>query len=394
MKFKRFGMLVVLASVFALLVAACGSDPTATPVPPTATATVAAGVPTPTADPWVAEWEAMKAAAAEEGELIAFLCCGFGSRIGDFIGEAETALGIDIVNSTGSSRQQWAKVEAEREAGVFSLDIWTGGLNTSNNRLLPGGALGDLKSLLVNPEVLDESLWYDGAHFWGDFDEERFVFVYGGNASLAEITYNTDLLDPAEITSYADLLDPKWKGQIIARDPREAGTSQSTALYYLMMGEEFLERLLIDQEVVITSDARQAAEQLALGKFAMCLFACTQEVQAAREDGLPVMEDFPHGMSEGSRLSAGGNTLMAVENPPHPAAQKLFVNWFLGKEGQAWWQRVDTSHSRRDDIGTEGVTPLSVRQPGATYVEFESDPEFNDKLNASLEAVGRILAGR
>lgn len=394
MKFQRFGMLVVLASVFALLVAACGSDPTPTPVPPTATPTVAADVPTPTPDPWVAEWEAMKAAAAQEGELIAFLCCGFGSRIGDYIDEAETALGIDIVNSTGSSRQQWAKVEAEREAGVFSLDVWTGGLNTSNNRLLPGGALGDLKSLLVNPEVLDESLWYGGEHFWGDFEEERFVFVYGGNASLAEITYNTDELDPTEIQSYADLLDPKWKGKIIARDPREAGTSQSTALYYLLMGEEFLQKLLIDQEVVLTSDGRQAAEQLALGKYAMCLFACTQEVQAAREDGLPVQEDFPHAMAEGSRLSAGGNTLMAVDGAPHPAAQKLFVNWFLGKEGQAWWQRVDTSHSRRDDIEPIGVSPLSVRQQGATYIEFEKDPGFNDKLNESLEVVGRILAGK
>jgi iron(III) transport system substrate-binding protein len=394
MKSQKVGMLMVLASVFALLVAACGSDPTPTPVPPTPTATTAPDVPTPTPDPWVAQWEAMKTAAAAEGELIAFLCCGFGSRIGDFIGEAETALGIDIVNSTGSSRQQWAKVEAEREAGVFSLDIWTGGLNTSNNRLLPGGALGDLRSLLENPEVLDESLWYSGSHFWGDFEEEKFVFVYGGSASLAEITYNTDLLDPTEIVSYEDLLDPKYKGKIIARDPREAGTSQSTAMYYLLMGEEFLEKLLIGQEVVITSDGRQAAEQLALGKYAMCLFACTQEVQAAREDGLPVQEDFPHGMTEGSRLSAGGNTLMAVGNPPNPAAQKLFVNWFLGKEGQAWWQRVDTSHSLRADIGTEGVTPLSIRQEGATYLSFERDPEFQTKLNESLEAVGRILAGK
>ncbi len=394
MKLQRFGMLVVLASVFALLVAACGSDPTPTPVPPTATATVAANVPTPTLDPWVAEWEAMKAAAAEEGELIAFLCCGFGSRIGDFIEEGELALGIDIVNSTGSSSQQWNKVKAEREAGVYTLDIWTGGLNTSQNRLLPGGALADLKSLLVSPEVLDESLWYNNELFWGDFDTQKYVFAYGGSASLAEITYNTDLLDPSEITSYADLLDPKWKGKIVARDPRENGTSQSTALFYLLMGEEFLQKLLIDQEVVITSDGRQAADQLALGKYAMCLFACTTEVQAAREQGLPVQENFPGTVTEGSRLSTGGNTLMAIDNAPHPAAQKLFVNWFLGKEGQAWWQRIGADQSLRTDIDLDGVTPGNIRQEGSTYLLVERDPNFNDKINESVAAVTRILATR
>lgn len=391
MKLQKFGMLVVLASMFALLVAACGSDATPTAVP---TATAATDAPTPTPDPWVAEWDAMKAAAAEEGELFAFLCCGFGSRIGDFIEEGELALGIDIINSTGSSRQQWDKVKAEREAGVYTLDVWTGGLNTSQNRLLPGGALANLKSLLVSPEVLDESLWYNNEHFWGDFDSKNSVFAYGGSASLAEITYNTDLLDPSEIKSYADLLDPKWKGKIVARDPRENGTSQSTALFYLLMGEEFLERLLIDQEVVITSDARQAADQLALGKYAMCLFACTTEVRAAREQGLPVEENFPGTVSEGSRLSTGGNTLMAVDNAPHPAAQKLFVNWFLGKEGQAWWQRIDTSQSLRTDIGVEGVTPGNVRQEGSTYLLVERDANFNDKINESVAAVTRILANR
>jgi len=393
MKLQKFGMLVILASMFTLLVAACGSDPTPTAVP-TPTPTVAVGVPTPTPDPWVAEWEAMKAAAALDGELIAFLCCGFGSRVGKFIEEGEQALGIPIVVSTGSSRQQWDKVKAEREAGVYTLDVWTGGLNTSQNRLLPGGALADLKSLLVSPEVLDESLWYNNEHFWGDYASQKHVFAYGGSASLAEITYNTDLLNPDEIKSYTDLLDPKWKGKIIARDPRENGTSQSTALFFLLMGEEFLRKLLIDQEVVITSDARQAADQLALGKYAMCLFACTTEVRAAREQGLPVQENFPATVTEGSRLSTGGNTLMALGNAPHPAAQKLFVNWFLGKEGQAWWQRIDTSQSLRTDIGVEGVTPSNVRQEGATYLLVERDENFNDKINESMEVATRILANR
>jgi len=393
MALRKLGLMVVLTSVFALLVAACGSDPTATPAPTnTPVPTVAMDAPTPTADPFTAEWEALKAAAAAEGELISFFCCAFGGSIGPFVEEAEAALGISIVTSTGSSRQQWDKVKAEREAGVFSLDIWTGGLNTSNNRLLPGGALGNLKSLLIHPDVLDESLWFQGSHFWGDNAlTSELVFAYGGSATPANITYNTDLIDPADITSYADLLDEKYRGKIIMRDPRIAGTSQGTALFYMLMGPEWLKTLLTEMDAVVTDDARQAADRLANGDFALCLFSCGTEVENAREAGLPVQEEFPNAMEEGSRVSTGGNTLMAVKNPPHPAAQKLFVNWFLSRDGQDWWQRITGEQSLRNDISIDAVEPANRREAGKDYILMERDPDFQILLNEAVNYAIEVM---
>ena len=381
---RKLGMLAILAGVFAMLAAACGSDPTATPSPTPTQASQA----TPTPDPVAAEWAALKAAAAQEGELIAFFCCAFGDRIQPFIDEAEDALGIKITSSTGSSNQQWQKVQAERAANVYTLDVWTGGLNTTNRQLVPGGALTDLKSLLFHPEVTDESLWFEG-QFWADVDLNK-VFAYGGSASGAEISYNTNLVDPSEITSYWDLLDEKWKGKIVARDPRIAGTSQSTALFYLLMGPEFLEQIL--KEIVIVEDARQAAEQLAQGTYALCLFACTQEVQAAREDGLPVQEEWPGAVEEGARVSTGGNTLVAMDHPKNPNAQKLFVNWFLSGDGQTWWQRITEEQSLRNDIPTDMVKSNSVRDPNKDYLLFERDPNFQQKLDESLEFARQVLA--
>ena len=388
---RRAAALAIIGSILALLISGCGSDPTATPIPPTATPVPVAAEPTPSPDPFLAEWAALKAAAAAEGELIAFFCCAFGRNGKDLMVEAEKELGIKIVMSTGSSRQQWAKVEAERAAGVYSLDVWTGGLRTSNNRLLPAGALSNLKELLIHPEVLDESLWF-GGHFWGDnHKESNKVFAYGGGASLAEITYNTDLLDPAEITSYKDLLDPKWKGKIIARDPREAGTSQGTALYYTLMGKDFLRDLLTTQDITFTSDARMAAEQLALGAYTICLFACGTEVEAARKDGLPVQEDFPNALEEGSRISTGGNTLMALDGAPNPNAQKLFVNWFLTKDGQDWWQRITATQSLRNDIPIDVVTPTGRREAGKTYILMERDVNFQATLEEAVNFVKEVM---
>ena len=84
----RWSVVAGTLGVLALLVAACGSDPTATPVatatptspPAEPTATLAPGEPTPTPAPtatptlappaWQIEWDETLAAAKEEGKVV------------------------------------------------------------------------------------------------------------------------------------------------------------------------------------------------------------------------------------------------------------------------------------------------------------------------------------
>jgi ABC-type Fe3+ transport system substrate-binding protein len=40
---------------------------------------------------------------------------------------------------------------------------------------------------------------------------------------------------------------------------------------------------------------------------------------------------------EGLPASNGFGVLGVIKNPPHPNAAKIFVNWFLSKEGQDWY---------------------------------------------------------
>ena len=90
---------LALAGVFGMLVAACGGDdPTATPTAP------AAATPTAERTAFDIEWDALVAAAQEEGELVTFLCCALGSDIDSFIPAFEAEFWIKWIISTGFSR--------------------------------------------------------------------------------------------------------------------------------------------------------------------------------------------------------------------------------------------------------------------------------------------------
>jgi len=340
------------------------------------------------------EWKALLKAAQKEGKLVTFICCGVGRAVGKMIPEFEKKFGIKWINSTGSSSQQASRVLAERRAGKFSLDVWMGGARTSQTRLLPAGALTPVKSLLIHPEVLDQSAWYGGGLTFLDEKDRAYILAWAGNASTSEIAYNTNLVDPKYIQSYFDLLKPKYKGKIVMRDPAMAGVSQGTAFYYLNpnLGKEFLRRLLTEMDVTITRNARQAAEWLALGKYSICMFSCRQEVRRARRQGLPVEERFPHILKEGSRIGVGGNTVFALDRAPHPNAQKFFLNWWFSREGQLFAQKTDGGNSLRVDISKAAVALQNLRRKEFTYVFLEKETGYLDKMNEALSFVRKVKA--
>lgn len=389
---RKVALTLLTAPALLAAALACGSDPTATPTAtpaPTPTQAMAAATPTPTPEPsgFEADWQALVEAAQDEGELIDFICCAFG-RVADnnALRFFEDKFGVRVVSSTGSSRQNADRVLAEREAEVYTLDMWHGGITTSNTRLVPNGVLANLREQLIHPEVLDPDAWYGGGLPVMDANQEGLIIGYVGNASTAEISFNTDLLDPTELASYWDLLDPKYSGQIVMRDPREAGVGQSTAFYYAneSLGQDFLRRLLAEQEYTIAPDARTAAEWLALGQYSICLFACGTEVENAKDQGLPVEHAFPHQLQEGSRISVGGNALMLVDSGPNPNAAKLFANWFLSREGQTMLQDATGDNSLRVDIPKDNVDVENQRLEGTPYVFSDREPEFQAILENAL----------
>ena len=386
----RLLLLVGLVTVAAFLLGACGGDdPTATPTP---TRAPSAATPTPTVamTAFEVEWEELKTAAQEEGELILYLCCGMGGAIDPLIPEMEQILGIKIINSTGSARDRASKDLAEREAGKISMDVQSAaGSTTPSTILMPAGVIRELKSLLIHPEVLDDSIWYGGDLTW--MDPDRLLLAYGAQPSNSTVNFNTDLVDPAEITSVWDLLEPEWRGKIVMRDPRLGGSSGSVVNFYMQedVGPEFLQ--LLFEYNVFAPDVRTAVEWLATGKYAICMFACSRELRGARLQGLPVEERFPHPL-EDATISVGGSSLFAYDGAPHPNAQKLFVNWWLTREGQAFMQRIDGNNSLRTDISKADVFPENRIPEGVDFIFRNRLPNAREIEEESLAWVVATLA--
>ena len=80
-------------------------------------------------------------------------------------------------------------------------------------------------------------------------------------------------------------------------------------------------------------------------------------------------------MKEGAALVFGGGTIGLLNRAPHPNAAKVFINWFLSREGQtaAYEAMVKNrgyaNESRRVDVPKEKVVPHK-REKSVTYVDM------------------------
>jgi len=87
-----------------------------------------------------------------------------------------------------------------------------------------------------------------------------------------------------------------------------------------------------------------------------------RRIEQAKKAGLPI-EAFPSDQIKEAGAIGGGNSsvLGVFDKAPHPNTAKVFVNWFLSREGQITWQRVlntkvgDGSDSMRVDIPKDDV---------------------------------------
>jgi iron(III) transport system substrate-binding protein len=339
---------------------------------------------------WKKDWEQTLAAAKKEGQVNIYIY-RYEGLLQDFKREYP---GITVQAVTGRGSEMSNRIMAERRAGKFIADVYSGGTNSLFNTLYKGKALDPLKPLLVLPEVTDTSKWYGNEHRYAD-PEGKHIFAFIGSASSSQLSYNTNLVNPKEFKSYTDLINPKWKGKIVALDPRDTGLGATMQFYFYspQIGPEYMKKFFGGMDNTYAKNWQQMTNWLAQGKFAICM-GC-KDSQRAKNQGLPVDDFDTTHWKEGSSFSAGGGSMAYMNQAPHPNAAKVFLNWFLSRKGQIALQKLgdvdDPANSRRIDIPKDDIPPENRLQPGAKYFDVVK-PEYGD-MKPIFDLAKEIMAG-
>ena len=207
--------------------------------------------------------------------------------------------------------------------------------------------------------------------------------VTSARSRQGNVSYNTKLVNPKEIPSLWDLVDARWKGKIIARDVRSPGPGNAPMRFFYLhpaIGPAFIKKLFGEMDVTLFRDFRQSIDWLASGKASLCFFC--SDIDKAKLQGLPV-EEFAN-FKEGASLVTQYGTLALLNRAPHANAAKVFINWFLSRDGQIALQKslaksgAETADSLRIDIPKDDVKPQNRRAAGVNYLDLDSQVEWTD----------------
>ena len=303
-----------------------------------------------------AEWEKAVEAARKEGKIVIAI-----PPANELRKEMETVLkrkfGLEAELVSAPGPRNASRIAAERKAGVSYFDALIVGTGTAVT-LAHDGMLEPIEPFLIFPEVKDAKEWW-GGHIWEDnISTNRFLYSFLADVATHSIWYNSGLAKPAELRSFDDYLAPKWKEKIGFSDPRVPSSGQSVSSFmWEVKGEEFLKKLA-QQDLFLTRDLRQLTDALSKGRVALAFGIGRSQAEPFVKAGLPI-KPAP-APKEGLPASNSFGVIGIVKDPPHPNATKIFVNWFLSREGQDWYSRVMQNGTRRLDVDTKWLKELGV----------------------------------
>ena len=344
-------------------------------------------------------WEDIVRAAEKEGEVTVYATNSVGDLqvIWDAFKKKFPKIKLNSVGISTTS-EIVTKVMAERRAGQYLVDVMLGAPGATYNSFYRGKTLDPMPPALVLPEVTDLSKWWKGKHRYVDPDG-RYVFVYQSSLYGPPVYTNTKLVNLDSIRSVWDILDPKWKGKIIGLWPR--ANYVSTALLFMyhhpQVGPKFLERLYSEMDITYFSDFRQGTDWLAAGKYPICVLC---RLRRAQEQGLSVSEVSPYHFKEAPGIGSNNGAIVLMNNHPHANAAKVFINWYLSRDGQIAFRQAnntmedDTTTSMREDLPLSVVPEPARRRKDVDYIEISRHDwmewkPVGDLINAARQKSGK-----
>lgn len=221
--------------------------------------------------------------------------------------------GAEVSFTGARGRENYDRVLSEQRAGRYVADVMSTGATSMNSLKWKGALVSYLPPNLkhIPAEFLDR--------------DNVLIPVY---LNIYGILINTALVKrDEEPKSWTDLLDARWKGKILADDPRGAGGGNFWfTVTYKTLGKSYLEAMA-KQEPQFRPQYLENEKALARGEFPIYLPALAGSI--ARLKGAPVKWIAPSDGATYALISQG-----LVKNAPHPNAAKIWANFQIGREAQ------------------------------------------------------------
>jgi iron(III) transport system substrate-binding protein len=389
---------VCAAGLVPLLVVGCAAPPasrTAAPPAPTVGAVASEVTSEPAAGD--AEWDALVAAARQEGKVVVY---------GPPTAEMRTNLpaafkqrfGIEMEYNGQESGPFSARLASERAAGVYSADAVLAGSDSmfrviANSGKIENGVMGMLAPLrpaLIRPEVLDPAKYRNGKLWFSDPADQYVLRI--SNQVSGWPTLNTDQVPVSALTAWSDVLKPEYKGKIASYDPTIAGSGLASASFlYATQGEDYVRRFYIGQDVFLSRDHRQLGDLLARGTHPIVFSIQPQEVGRLQKEGYKLADAS---QLPGGYASAGYGLLGLMGHAPNPNAAKVFVNWMAGPEAMQVFQDAQRQLSTRLDVPvSDFFSPYEVPNNDVQYLDTY-DWDYVLEKRAKAQADLREILGR
>jgi len=335
------------------------------------------------------QWKAIVDAAKKEGK-VAVMGSPDPVMRNEVIPKFTARYGIPVEFVAGRSSQLVARIRNERASGLYAMDVFLSGPDTTANTLYGEKLIDPVKPLLVLPEVVDGSKWKRGKVWFADPEEMYVVRAFSSTASLLFI--NTDHVKEGELKSVKDLLNAKYRGKISTEDPSSTGAGANLAAqFYNQLGPDFVKKLYIENKVVSTRDRRQMSDWLARGTHPICLNCREDDVRPLIKDGFKILEIFE--LADFPGIINGSPWMLTVANKaPNPKAAQVFVNWMLSKDVAARLAKAQNQDTNRADVASQ-LPANEQALPGVKYIEPQRESSVAE-LHASHDLIRQIRAAK
>ena len=339
---------------------------------------------------WKQKWDKVLSEAKKEGKVVVWGPPGELIRRGMVEGFKKAFPDIAIEFAGARGGEQATRIKAERDGGIYSVDVLLSGTSTAMSQMKPMKALDPIEPALILPEVTEVKNWRGNSlEFSDETTRLDLVFV---NMLKTPLVYNSQLAKPDEIDELPKLLDPKWKGKFVLNDPLPTGSGHVTFRWiWRLMGPEKAKdyyRKIHANAGVVDRDQRRQIEWIAQGKYAFLLAPSDGTLAQLLERGLK-LGILPEFKDHATYITASFGSAMLINKAPHPNAATVFLNWVLTKEGQTYWSKALDHVSKRVDVATDHIPPYVIPPPDAKFFSGEPKPGYRYWLSHSEENVTR-----